>query len=61
MSFSGKSDIQSRLDSAMQEVNEKYMYLEQAEKNAVRTSLIEERGRFCLFISCLKPFVVSCR
>ena len=58
-SFSGKVDIQSRLDNAMQDVNDKYALLEQAEKNAVRTALIEERGRFCLFISCLKPFVVS--
>ena len=43
----------------MQDVNDKYMLMEEAEKNAVRTALIEERGRFCLFISCIKPFVVS--
>ena len=45
----------------MQDVNDKYMLMEEAEKNAVRTALIEERGRFCLFISCIKPFVVSSR
>ncbi|XP_069113554.1 protein MTSS 2-like isoform X2 [Argopecten irradians] len=53
----GKSDMQMKLDSAMQDVNDKYLLLEETEKNAVRTALIEERGRFCLFISCLRPFV----
>lgn len=53
----GKSDMQNKLDHAMKEVTDKYMLLEEAEKTAVRTALIEERGRFCLFISCLRPFV----
>ena len=53
----GKSDMQNKLDHAMKEVTDKYMMLEEAEKTAVRTALIEERGRFCLFISCLRPFV----
>ena len=55
----GKGDIQNRLDNAMQDVTDKYMLLEEAEKNAVRTALIEERSRFCHFVSCLKPVVVS--
>ena len=42
----------------MQEVTDKYLLLEETEKNAVRGALIEERSRFCLFISCLKPVVV---
>ena len=42
----------------MQDVNGKYLALEETEKRAVRNALIEERGRFCLFISCLKPVVV---
>lgn len=50
--------MQNKLDHAMKEVTDKYMMLEEAEKTAVRTALIEERGRFCLFISCLRPFVV---
>ena len=58
ISIAGKPDMQSRLDSAIQEVNDKYILLEEQEKNALRTALVEERGRFCLFISCLKPFVV---
>ncbi|XP_045194003.2 protein MTSS 2-like isoform X2 [Mercenaria mercenaria] len=53
----GKQDMQSRLDSAMQEVNDKYILLEDQEKNSVRTALTEERGRFCHFVTCLKPFV----
>lgn len=55
----GKSDIQSRLESALQDVNDKYLVLEETEKNAVRTALIEERSRFCMFVTCFKPFVVS--
>ncbi|XP_060566052.1 protein MTSS 2-like isoform X2 [Ruditapes philippinarum] len=53
----GKQDMQSRLDNAMQEVNEKYILLEDQEKKSVRTALVEERGRFCHFVACLKPFV----
>ncbi|KAL3860565.1 hypothetical protein ACJMK2_010677 [Sinanodonta woodiana] len=53
----GKTDVQARLDGAMQDVNDKYYQLEEAEKNAVRMALIEERGRFCHFITNLKPFV----
>lgn len=53
----GKNEMQARLDHAMQDVNAKYQQLELAEKNSVRMALIEERGRFCLFISCIKPFV----
>ncbi|ESO90872.1 hypothetical protein LOTGIDRAFT_122591, partial [Lottia gigantea] len=55
--FTGKNDMQSKLDHAMHDVNDKYKLLEETEKNALRTALIEERGRFCLFISCIKPFV----
>lgn len=57
--FSGKSDIQSKLENALQDVNDKYLILEETEKNAVRTALIEERSRFCMFVTCFKPFVVS--
>ncbi len=57
--LAGKSGIQNQLDSAMQEVTAKYLLLEETEKSAVRNALIQERSRFCLFISCLKPVVVS--
>ena len=55
----GKHDMQSRLDGAMQDVTDKYLILEEQEKRTLRKALIEERGRFCLFVSCMKPFVVS--
>ncbi|XP_078337589.1 protein MTSS 2-like isoform X3 [Crassostrea virginica] len=53
----GKNEMQLKLDNAMEDVNNKYLALETAEKNAVRTALIEERSRFCFFISYLRPFV----
>nr|XP_011441774.2 protein MTSS 1 isoform X3 [Crassostrea gigas] len=53
----GKNEMQLKLDNAMEDVNNKYLALEMAEKNAVRTALIEERSRFCFFISYLRPFV----
>ena len=42
----------------MQDVNDMYILLEEAEKNAVRNSLIEERSRFCMLVQFLKPVVV---
>ncbi|KAA0702931.1 Metastasis suppressor protein 1 [Triplophysa tibetana] len=53
----GRGDIQPQLDSAMQDVSDKYILLEETEKQAVRKVLIEERGRFCGFVSMLKPVV----
>ncbi|XP_051573937.1 protein MTSS 1-like isoform X17 [Myxocyprinus asiaticus] len=53
----GRGDIQPQLDSAMQDVSDKYLLLEETEKQAVRKALIEERGRFCAFVSMLKPVV----
>ncbi|XP_032874901.1 protein MTSS 1 isoform X3 [Amblyraja radiata] len=53
----GKGDIQPQLDSALQDVNDKYLLLEETEKQAVRRALIEERSRFCTFVSMLRPVV----
>ncbi|XP_035284239.1 protein MTSS 1-like isoform X2 [Anguilla anguilla] len=53
----GRGDIQPQLDSAMQDVNDKYLLLEETEKQAVRRALIEERARFCAFVSMLRPVV----
>ncbi|XP_051999746.1 protein MTSS 1-like isoform X2 [Xyrauchen texanus] len=53
----GRGDIQPQLDSAMQDVSDKYLLLEETEKQAVRKALIDERGRFCAFVSMLKPVV----
>ncbi|XP_066479105.1 protein MTSS 1 isoform X1 [Tiliqua scincoides] len=53
----GRGDIQPQLDHALQDVNDKYLLLEETEKQAVRKALIEERGRFCSFISMLRPVI----
>ncbi|KAK1802222.1 hypothetical protein P4O66_021887, partial [Electrophorus voltai] len=53
----GRGDLQPQLDSAMQDVNDMYLLMEETEKQAVRRALVEERGRFCTFISLLQPVV----
>ena len=55
----GKGDLQPQLDNALQDVNDMYLLLGETEKQAVRKALIEERGRFCTFITFLQPVVVS--
>ncbi|XP_043946038.1 protein MTSS 1-like [Protopterus annectens] len=51
----GKDSVLVQLDSALQDVNEKYLILEETEKKAVYRALTEERGRFCSFVGMLKP------
>uniref|UniRef100_A0A3Q1CXD9 IMD domain-containing protein n=1 Tax=Amphiprion ocellaris TaxID=80972 RepID=A0A3Q1CXD9_AMPOC len=51
----GRGDLQPQLDSAMQDVSDKYLLLEETEKQAVRKALVEERSRFCCFVSMLRP------
>ncbi|XP_030074843.1 protein MTSS 1 isoform X2 [Microcaecilia unicolor] len=53
----GRGDIQPQLDNALQDVNDKYLLLEETEKQAVRKALIEERSRFCTFVSMLRPVI----
>ncbi|XP_056141612.1 protein MTSS 1-like [Lampris incognitus] len=53
----GRGDIQPQLDSAMQDVSDKYLLLEETEKQALRKALIEERQRFCYFVAMLRPVV----
>ncbi|XP_033115357.1 protein MTSS 2-like isoform X8 [Anneissia japonica] len=53
----GKMDVQYRLDSALQEVTDKYLLLEETEKAAVRNCLVEERSRYCTFVTLIKPVV----
>ncbi|XP_028841158.1 protein MTSS 1-like isoform X5 [Denticeps clupeoides] len=53
----GRGDIQPQLNCAMQDVSDKYLLLEETEKLAVRKALIEERARFCSFVSMLRPVV----
>ncbi|XP_068425471.1 protein MTSS 1-like isoform X8 [Clinocottus analis] len=53
----GRGDIQPQLDSAMQDVSDKYILLEETEKQALRKALIEDRQRFCCFVALLRPVV----
>lgn len=54
----GRGDLQPQLDSAMQDVTDMCLLMEETEKQAVRRALVEERGRFCTFIGLLQPVVV---
>lgn len=54
-----KGDVQRSLDTALQDVTDRYLLLEETEKQAVRKALIEERSHYCLFVACLKPVVDS--
>uniref|UniRef100_A0A667XJY6 MTSS I-BAR domain containing 1 n=1 Tax=Myripristis murdjan TaxID=586833 RepID=A0A667XJY6_9TELE len=51
----GKDEARGQLDSALQDVNVRYVVLEETEKRAVCRALVEERGRYCSFVSMLKP------
>ena len=54
----GKGEVRLKLDSALQDVNVRYAVLEEMEKRAVCRALIEERSRYCSFVSMLKPVLV---
>ena len=51
--------MRPQLDSAMQDVSDLYLLMEETERQAVRRALLEERGRYCSFISLLQPVVVG--
>ncbi|KAM8757417.1 protein MTSS 1 [Acanthopagrus schlegelii] len=51
----GKDEVRGQLDSALQDVNVRYAVLEDTEKRAVCRALIEERARYCSFVTMLKP------
>jgi len=51
----GRGDVAKRLELSRKELSDKYIILEENEKAAVRQAMIEERSRFCLFVSFLKP------
>lgn len=54
----GRGGLQPQLDSAMQDVSDMYLLMEETEKQAVRRALVEERGRYCTFINLFQPVVV---
>ncbi|XP_066525345.1 protein MTSS 1-like isoform X2 [Hoplias malabaricus] len=53
----GRGDLQPQVDSALQGVSDKYVLLQETERQAVRKALTEERARFCTFISMLRPAI----
>uniref|UniRef100_A0A8C5GY73 Metastasis suppressor protein 1-like n=1 Tax=Gouania willdenowi TaxID=441366 RepID=A0A8C5GY73_GOUWI len=53
----GRGDLQPQLDVALQDVSDKVVMLEEMEKQALRKALVEERSRFCCFVSLLRPVV----
>ncbi|XP_029289405.1 MTSS I-BAR domain containing 2a isoform X4 [Cottoperca gobio] len=53
----GRGNLRPQLDSAMQDVSDMYLLMEETEKQAVRRALLEERGRYCTFINLLQPVV----
>ncbi|XP_051726889.1 MTSS I-BAR domain containing 2a isoform X4 [Ctenopharyngodon idella] len=55
----GRGGLQPQLDSAMQDVSDMYLLMEETEKQAVRRALLEERGRYCTFINFLQPVVIG--
>ncbi|PZC83235.1 hypothetical protein B5X24_HaOG208326 [Helicoverpa armigera] len=52
-------DAKKRADVCMQDIQERKQQLEDMEEKAVKAALIEERSRFCHFVSLLNP-VVEC-
>lgn len=58
-SNAGRGNLRPQLDSAMQDVSDLYLLMEETEKQAVRRALLEERGRYCTFINMLQPVVVG--
>ncbi|KAM6946241.1 MTSS I-BAR domain containing 2a [Aplochiton taeniatus] len=53
----GRGNLRPQLDSAMQDVSDLYLLMEETERQAVRRALLEERGRYCTFIKLLQPVV----
>ncbi|XP_076588439.1 MTSS I-BAR domain containing 2a isoform X2 [Chaetodon auriga] len=51
----GRGNLRPQLDSAMQDVSDLYLLMEETEKQAVCRALLEERGHYCTFINMLQP------
>ncbi|XP_025411794.1 MTSS1-like protein isoform X3 [Sipha flava] len=50
-----KGSKMNELHKALQDVSDRKAVLEETEKRAVREALIEERSRYCIFVTFLKP------
>lgn len=54
-----KGTKMNELHKALQDVSDRKAVLEETEKRAVREALVEERSRYCIFVTFLKPVLVS--
>ncbi|XP_053620434.1 protein MTSS 2 isoform X7 [Plodia interpunctella] len=52
-------DAKKKADVSLQDIQERREQLEEMEEKAVKAALIEERSRFCHFVSLLNPVVES--
>lgn len=50
--------MHNKLNSAIQEVSNYYGMLEEREKQALRSAMIEERSHFCTLFTFFKPLMV---
>jgi len=55
----GRTETNHQLEVAVKEASERLAALHHLERQSVRSALIEERGRLCLFVCGLKPVMVS--
>ena len=51
--------MHNKLNATIQEVSNYYGMLEEREKQALRSAMIEERSRFCTLFTFLKPAMVN--
>jgi len=56
--WTGRSELQSQLDGAVEDLRLKLNAVQEVERNAVRAAMLEERARYCLFIGAIKPLIV---
>ena len=56
--WTGRRELQSQLDSAVEDLRQKLNAVQEVERNAVRAAMLEERARYCLFIGAIKPLIV---
>ncbi|VDK21456.1 unnamed protein product [Taenia asiatica] len=55
----GTSSLAVRTDSATKVLEEKICQMEDLERATIKRLMLEERGRYCFFFSCLRPVLVS--
>ena len=56
--WTGRTELQTQLDTAVDDLRLKLNTVQEVERNAVRAAMLEERARYCLFIGAIKPLIV---